>query len=39
MGIGMVIVVAPQDADTVQQQEPSSIVLGSVCSKEGVQLS
>jgi phosphoribosylformylglycinamidine cyclo-ligase len=36
MGIGMVIVVRPEDADAVQQLESSAIVLGRVVQGEGV---
>lgn len=37
MGIGMVLVVRPGDADTVRQLESSAVVLGKVVQGEGVQ--
>lgn len=36
MGIGMVIVVRPEDADAVQNLESSAVVLGKVVLGEGV---
>lgn len=38
MGIGLVIVVSPEDASTVQQLEPATAVLGAVSGTEGVEL-
>lgn len=37
MGIGMVVVVDPQDADAVLQLQPDSMILGSIISRTGVE--
>ncbi len=36
MGIGMVVVVRPEDAEAVQRLESSAVVLGKVVQGEGV---
>ena len=38
MGIGLVIIVSPEDASNVQQLESAAVVLGAVTSGEGVSL-
>lgn len=38
MGIGLVMIVSPEDAATVQQIEPEAVVLGNVTEKPGVEI-
>lgn len=38
MGIGLVVIVSPEEASTVQQLEPAAVLLGSVTQEEGVKL-
>lgn len=37
MGIGLVIIVSPEDASTVQQLEPEAVLIGTVVKGEGVK--
>ena len=38
MGIGLVIIVSPEEVSYVQQTEPEAAVLGKVTNTEGVNL-
>lgn len=38
MGIGMVVIVSPENVSQLQELEPLAVKLGQVVSKEGVEL-
>ncbi len=39
MGIGLVVIISPEEVSLVQELEPQAVVLGTVIRTEGVMLS